>query len=79
MVKDSKTKITTVAMISQRRLMYASHMDFDSVTFFGGERTGGEREGRGKEGVKGEGRGKREGDAPLTQIPGSAPGSNCNN
>jgi len=45
-----------------------------------GEGKGGDRKkGRGREGsVKEGGRGregKREGDAPLTQIPGSAPGS----
>ena len=44
----------------------------------GGDRKRGEKEGigRGKEGERGR-EGKREGDAPppLTQIPGSAPGS----
>jgi len=45
----------------------------------GQERRVGGREGKGGElrreesGRRGKGRGKREGDAPLTQIPGSAP------
>jgi len=39
-----------------------------------GEREGKEREMREKRGRGGEERGKRKGDAPLTQIPGSASG-----
>ena len=31
-LKRLKTKIATLAMITQRRLTYASHMDFDSFT-----------------------------------------------
>ena len=44
----------------------------------GTEKEGRGRKGRAKEGGKRKeraGRGKREGDGPLTQIPGSAPGS----
>ena len=33
-LKRLKTKIATLAMITQRRLTYASHMDFDSFTVF---------------------------------------------
>jgi len=34
MVVKTQTKIATLAMITQRRQTYASHVDFDSFTVF---------------------------------------------